>query len=421
MTDDRRFFAVAFFDARVTFNVRVFCTCFVVGVFVQVTSTRYAEAALVRTLMTIPCIGYGVGMTCRSILAGAIAAGYRADLSTTRYDSDSRVNIPVHSLLPQFTRNMPYARIKGLADSFLHARYLASLRDGDIAYLWPSVPLAVFAAIKKRRIPIIAEAVNTRMAVAKPILDAAYAGLGLEPNHGITDDRVREQTARYALCDGIFVPSPATEAAMIGSPLEGKTIAASYGTWLPAANDLSSLKSPDSPVTFLFVGSVCVRKGSHHLLEAWRRMPTSARLRLVGSVEPALARLYQDVLDQENVSIGGFTNDVATEYRSADVFVLPSLEEGDSIVCYEASAYGLPVIASAVGAGRMGAATGSARIINTADVEALAGELMSFAQSGDLRREWGERARRAVQDYDWAKVGPRSFAAMHDFLQRTSD
>lgn len=382
------------------------------------TSSETSLLAPVRALMTIPCIGYGVGMTCRSLIAGAISGGYRADLFTTRYDRDDRVSIPVRSVLPQISRVIPYSRLKGIADDVLHARYLASLRDGDIAYLWPSVPLSVYEAVRKRQIVIIAEAVNTRMAVAKPVLDAAYESLGLAPAHGISDDRAREQAARYALCDGIFTPSPATEIAFAGTDLSGRTIPSSYGTWLPAATRPGRITASGDPVRFLFVGSVCVRKGSHHLLEVWRRMPPTALLRLVGSVEPALAALYRDVLNQDNVSVGGFTKDVVSEYLDADVFVLPSLEEGDSIVCYEASSHGLPVVASPAGAGRIGAQAGSVRVIDPSDIDAFHAELTAFERSADLRSEWGRRSRIAVQDYDWSKVGPRSFAALLAFLNK---
>lgn len=368
--------------------------------------------------MTIPCIGYGVGMTCRSILAGGIAAGYKAELHTSRYDPDPRVNIPVRAVLPQISRLLPYARLKGVTDAILHSRYLASLRDGDVAYLWPSVPLSVFEAIRKRGNPIIVEAVNTRMAVAKQVLDRAYRELGIEPTHGITDDRVREQAARFALCDGIFTPSPATEAALAGTPLESRTIRSSYGTWLPPESETGTRRYRGDPVTFLFLGSVCVRKGCHHLLETWRRMPRTAVLRLVGNIEPALERAYADVLDQENVVVSGFTRDVAREYRSADVFVLPSLEEGDSIACYEAASFGLPIIASAAGAGRIGADTDAIRIVDTSDIDAFYSVLSSFAALRENREEWSLRVRAAVRNYDWSIVGARSFAALGAYLAR---
>ena len=83
------------------------------------------------------------------------------------------------------------------------------------------------------------------------------------------------------------------------------------------------------------------------------------------------------------------------QYLAANVFVLPSLEEGDPIVAYEAAAYALPVMASPVGAGRIGAETGSIFTFDTDDITALRENVAAFAASDDLRRYWGQRARRS--------------------------
>lgn len=372
----------------------------------------------IRTLYTLPCADIGVGMTCRSLLVAARAAGWRADLFTVRIKGvepglQGHVRTP-----PGPIRFLPYRITRPFVVPRLTRSYLAALRGDDIAYLWPSVPLAVYERIAARGLPIVAEAINTRMAVAKPLLDAAYDRLGLAPAHGITDARIADQDARHALCSAIFAPSPATEAAMAGTVFADRVVPASYGTWVPAALPERTPPPDGAPVTFLFLGAVCVRKGAHLLLDAWRRAPRNARLRLVGPAEPAIRARFADVLNSPTVSAPGFRRDVAREYSAADVYVLPSLEEGDPVATYEAASHGLPVIATAMGAGRIGAETGAVSLLESIDVEALRARIAQFAGSEDLRRHWGGLARAASLDYDWSVVAPKRFARLMAHLGR---
>jgi glycosyltransferase involved in cell wall biosynthesis len=376
-----------------------------------------ARSPPVRALITMPSGPVGVGMTFRNVVGSAAAAGYAADIFTTRLDSAGLPPAaPVHESIRPWLRRLPYGLVAPAAERRLHRDYLAAIRPGEVAYLWPSVPLALFQTLKSRGNRIVGESVNTRMAVARPILDAAYDALGLPAAHGITDARIADQAARHALCDVICAPSPATEAALAAAGLSARIVPTSYGTWLPTMRTPRPPRARGEPVTFLFVGLQCVRKGIHVLLHAWRNAPANARLRLVGDIEPAIARLYADVLNLPSVSRTGFTLDVAAEYRAADVFVLPSLEEGDAIVTYEAAAHALPLIATHAGAGRFGADTGAVSIVPGGDASALADRIATFAASDDLRRDAGAQSRKAVAPYDWSAVGPRSFAALHAAL-----
>lgn len=371
----------------------------------------------IRTLMSMPCAAVGVGETCRSLLRGARMNGQAVELYTSRSDSPRRENFPVFSFTPRFFGWIPHRIMRQISVRRLHHAYLERFRPGDIAYLWPSVPLHIYQTMHARGVVILTEAINTRMAEARAVLDAAYASLGLPPGHSISQDRIDNEEARLALVSGIFSPSPATDASLARSGIADRVIPCSYGTWVTPLRERAR-PPPGAPVTFLFAGRSCIRKGLHHLLEVWRHVPVNARLRIIGLEEPSLQRLYADVLAQPNVSATGFCADPQAEYARADVFVMPSLEEGDPIVTYEAAAAGLPIIASGPGAGRMGADTDAIRLVDTADIDLLRHEITAFATSADLRADWGGRARAAVRAYDWPLVAARRADSLSRFLTR---
>jgi len=105
------------------------------------------------------------------------------------------------------------------------------------------------------------------------------------------------------------------------------------------------------PLTIIHTGMLGLRKGTPYLLEAFRivkKRHPSARLILVrqihDSIKPVLAR-YQDLPIEW--SPGGNHQALSALLREADLFVMPTLEEGFARVLSEALACGLPVITTA--------------------------------------------------------------------------
>lgn len=102
------------------------------------------------------------------------------------------------------------------------------------------------------------------------------------------------------------------------------------------------------PLTIISTGSPSLRKGTPYLLEAFRlvrKQNPSARLLLTSipheSLVPLLSR-YRD-LPIEWIPWRSHSQ-LGDELRSADIFVLPSLEEGLARTSLEALACGLPII-----------------------------------------------------------------------------
>ena len=230
--------------------------------------------------------------------------------------------------------------------------------------------------------------------------------------HGITETRIAEEEAKYGYASAIFAPSSSVEAALKGSLLDHRVLPASYGVDLNHASPRRNYDTGSRPLTFLFCGYACVRKGVHHLLDAWKRMPDPHRLRLVGRIEPAIADRYHDLLASDRIEVVGFVRDVHPHFAAADVFVMPSLEEGDPLVTYEAALHGLPIVASSMGAGRMGDIPGAIEVVDPADVEALTALLAGLTTMKTRREELGQAAWHLVRGFSWPEVGARRAAAL---------
>ena len=102
----------------------------------------------------------------------------------------------------------------------------------------------------------------------------------------------------------------------------------------------------ERPMRVLFLGLINLRKGVARLLKAARILHNApVEFWLVGPVEIANAGTLAEAGQVK--WFGPVTRKQAAEfYRSADVFILPTLSDGFAITQLEAQAHGLPVIAS---------------------------------------------------------------------------
>lgn len=172
-----------------------------------------------------------------------------------------------------------------------------------------------------------------------------------------------------------------------------KLVVIPNGVELPALDGLDR-----SRAEALFVGRLEPQKDVRTLLAAWalvRRRVPEARLRIVGK-GPQEAELRAAAPD--GVEFCGWQADVAPFWRSARVLALPSRWEGLPNAVMEAMAWGLPVVATAVGGSvelvREGA---TGHLVPAGDAVALADRLASVLESGAKAEEMGAAGRRVVE------------------------
>ena len=111
----------------------------------------------------------------------------------------------------------------------------------------------------------------------------------------------------------------------------------------------------DGPVVILFLGHVGPRKGVPQLIEALATLPRSndwsATIAGNGDIDAARVGLAQHGLESR-VSITGWIGPEEVQHRlaTADILVLPSLEENLPMSVIEGMAHGLAVVTTPVGA-----------------------------------------------------------------------
>jgi glycosyltransferase involved in cell wall biosynthesis len=165
----------------------------------------------------------------------------------------------------------------------------------------------------------------------------------------------------------------------------------------------------------LYTGFLIPRKGVRYLIDALALLPPHLahwRLALVGEgPEEAGLRAQAVALGlAERVEFAGFQPQpvVAEWMRRAQLFVLPSLEEGQGVVLLEALASGTPVAASDVDGIREVVTPAVGVRVPPADPPALAAALAELLDDPPRRAAMAVAARqRAVEHYDWDGIAKR--------------
>lgn len=290
-------------------------------------------------------------------------------------------------------------------------RLLARLECGDqpfSIYTFGETSLAFSRRCNALGLPVVREKFNCAKLVAREILAEAYAHFGQSPEW-LSDELIAKEQEELHLADAIFCPSPmvATSLKRIGIP-EESLLHSSYG-WNPARFGQTRLVLPDytDGPTLIFVGSICVRKGAHLLLEAWARAGIKGRLVLVGNIEELISERFASSLARDDVIHVPFTSDIASYFHAADWFVFPSLEEGDPLVTHEAGGCGLPMLLSPMGAGSFAQHEVHGLIIDSTDVASWAEAIASLPDRAEQRLEFARNASARAAEFTYDKVGRR--------------
>jgi glycosyltransferase involved in cell wall biosynthesis len=175
-----------------------------------------------------------------------------------------------------------------------------------------------------------------------------------------------------------------------------------------------------------FVGRLVWEKGYREVLDAALRLSTEApqvRFVIVGGREDAKADALSpdDIASAErlgNVVFLGHRDDVEDLYPAFDIFALASYREGFPRTPMEASALGLPIIATDIRGCRQVVDDGiTGRLVAPRSSGALATAILELASDPQRRRAMGAAARaKAIAEFDQQRVIDHTLATYERLL-----
>ena len=237
----------------------------------------------VYAFMRLPCNGAGVSYTCTSIAQEIDPATLAVSVFTPYAKAGAADNLRFVETLPMALRIIPYRYLlpigTQLNERFFRAEIKKAVGERVIAHIWPDASLPLLRDLRERSVPIVREMVNCHRGTAKTILDAEYRRLGLFPGHHITDASVEAEREALEHFDYVFCSNPCAEQSLIDNGVQDLKIRSVSFGWDPARFQGNTRALPPADgVTFLFVGSICVRKGAHLLLRCWAKSGIRGRL-----------------------------------------------------------------------------------------------------------------------------------------------
>jgi starch synthase len=260
---------------------------------------------------------------------------YRADILQSLYLISLKVRLP-----KMFCSHLAY--LAKIEQDFACIKFL---KDADLFLFYNGGGLSSCRKAKKKGVITVVEAVNSHVEYQEDLLKEEYEKLNLKwtPFH---QSEKRRRLKEYDEADYILLPSEFVKRSFIekGFP-EKKLIKVPFGFDNLNKTEIKDVIDGDAGFTVLFVGSISVRKGLRYLIEAFKMLELANKKLIIVGPRDAVSGIDDIELTEDIIFRGVLKgSDLANEYSLADVFCLPTLEEGMALVQGEALSFGLPII-----------------------------------------------------------------------------
>jgi glycosyltransferase involved in cell wall biosynthesis len=311
---------------------------------------------------------------------------------------------------PEVIGRRGIGRVVGARTAVSHAAWFDRILSRELVRTSPDVCIA-FASFALRSfekakctetITILERGSMHCLALQKSLLAESIAS-GIQPPTASARMLERE-LAEYEVTSYVSVPSSQAARSFVDNGVEPKKILVNpYGVDLRRFHPRKSA-SAGAGLELVTVGNLGLEKGTHRLVEAVSILNDPAvRLRLIGTVSPSIRRRIVSAETRSRFDLAGVLHGppLTAAYQSADLLVLPSIQEGMSLAVLEALACGTPAIVSA----RAGYEPAPAvTVIPAGDTNAIVEAIEALRGSAaDLRGE----ARRYACESSWEHYGVR--------------
>jgi glycosyltransferase involved in cell wall biosynthesis len=281
------------------------------------------------------------------------------------------------------------------------------LGDCDVVNAWCSTALRTIRSAHRRGIPAVLEVASAHIEAQAELLRDEYARFGTDIDRAVITPGVIERTVReYAEADAIIATSSFVKRTFVERGVDAEKIAViPYGVDA-TTKPHTTPRERSGELRVLFVGGCSLRKGIPYLVDAFKRIDAPATLRLVGRPNEALFRRIGG-LPANVVAVGPKSGAaLEAEYATADVFVLPSVEDGWGLVTNEAMSAGLPVIVSDhAGSAEIVRDGVNGFVVPAHDAGALTDRMALLLADAGLRARMGAGARETAALRTWEIYG----------------
>ena len=174
----------------------------------------------------------------------------------------------------------------------------------------------------------------------------------------------------------------------------------------------------NAKLTIISTGRLIARKGYDYLIKALKGL-NNVKLQLIGNGN--VKEELQSLATKNGVELtfwGKLKHEqIARKLQSADLFVLPSLNEGMSNALLEALACGLPVIATDTGGTRELVTENNGFVVPKADVFALRNAIEQYRQNPDLLPKHGKASRSVAENMSWQSMSEQYLQAYREVMK----
>jgi glycosyltransferase involved in cell wall biosynthesis len=324
-------------------------------------------------------------------------------------------SVEVHPTLARGRLRVPYKLVGKLRALALHdkivARRLEKLAGRvDVVHVWPCAALETIKTAKRLGIPTVLERPNAHTRLCYEVVATECKRVGIQTPHGdyqpsevvLAREEAEFEATDFLLCASEFAARSFTDR---GFP-QAKILRHQYGfdesEYFPEA----ALREPGKRFTALFVGVDAVRKGLHLATEAWLASPAAkdGTFFIAGELTQEYKERFARDLSNSSIVQLGHRRDVPRLMQSADVLLMPSIEEGFALVCAEAIGAGCVPLASNA-CTEMCRHMENALVHNVGDVETLRRHITDLYDRPDLLAKLRAGALHSRMEWTWAEAG----------------
>jgi glycosyltransferase involved in cell wall biosynthesis len=303
------------------------------------------------------------------------------------------------------------------------SKHIKKLGSFDLFIGWAHYALKSIPLARASGATIIIESGSCHIATQQELLSEEYKRWGITYNP-ICSSTVEKMQAEYASADYIMTLSTFARQSFINHGFTQHKILT-----IPCGVDVDYfLANPQPSIKKKFiiicVGLVTLRKGIHHLVQAFKQanLPVAdTQLVIVGPIQKDFSSIAAKLGIPANVQFIGSVDraTLRTLYHQASLFVLPSIEDGFGMVIGEAMASSLPVICSTHSAGPDIIEDGvHGFLVPPHDTHDLAEKIQWCYSNRYDAALMGMHGQERIQAFTWDRYGQQVYATYRDILAK---